>query len=191
MHCTDQLFCPPPLSLKKKKKKVVDVNLQKRTFVGIQFLIWTGGSWIKNNGKNFFVSLKPMKPSGKVILFFSRDYSFFSLTIIIICHGGMGLYIDACLRNQLIQLRKLEFWKSCLVNIGLSCTEWILIISKACLHLRFLLWLNFLHLFRPDLTFCYMNLTPPKKKKKQCIVFTRYKPLVDVLRLITNLLQAH
>ena len=110
MHCTDQLFCPPPLSLKKKKKKkVVDVNLRKRTFVGIQFLIWTGGSWIKNNGKNFFVSLKPMKPSGKVILFFSRDYSFFSLTIIIICHGGMGLYIDACLRNQLIQLRKLEF----------------------------------------------------------------------------------
>ena len=79
----------------------------------------------------------------------------------------MGLYIDACLRNQLIQLRKLEFWKSCLVNIGLSCTEWILIISKACLHLRFLLWLNFLHLFRPDLTFYYMNLTPPIKKKKK------------------------
>lgn len=43
-----------------------------------------------------------MKPSGKVILFFSRDYLFFSLTIIIIiiCHGGMGLYVDACLRNQ-------------------------------------------------------------------------------------------
>ena len=159
MHCTDQLFCPPPLSLK-KKKKVVDVNLQKRTFVGIQFVIWTGGSWIKNNGKNFFVSLKPMKPSGKVILFFSRDYLFFSLTIII-CHGGMGLYIDACLWNQLIQLRKLEFWKSCLVNIGLSCTEWILIKSKACLHLRFLLWPNFLHLFRPDLTFCYMTSEPP------------------------------
>ncbi|XP_030934954.1 alpha-glucan water dikinase 2 isoform X1 [Quercus lobata] len=46
--------------------QVVDVNLQKRTFVGIQFVIWTGGSWIKNNGKNFFVSLKPMKPSGKI-----------------------------------------------------------------------------------------------------------------------------
>ncbi|KAK7858548.1 alpha-glucan water dikinase 2, partial [Quercus suber] len=39
---------------------------QKRTFVGIQFVIWTGGSWIKNNGKNFFVSLKPMKASGKI-----------------------------------------------------------------------------------------------------------------------------
>lgn len=71
--------------------------------MGIQFVIWTGGSWIKNNGKIFFVSLKPMKPRGKVILFFSRDYLFFSLTIIIIiiiCHGGMGLYVDACLRNQ-------------------------------------------------------------------------------------------
>lgn len=46
--------------------QVVDVNLQKRNFVGIQFVIWAGGSWIKNNGTNFFVDLKPMKPSGKV-----------------------------------------------------------------------------------------------------------------------------
>ncbi|XP_043712180.1 alpha-glucan water dikinase 2 isoform X2 [Telopea speciosissima] len=37
----------------------VDINLQQRDFLGVQFVIWSGGSWIKNNGSNFFVSLKP------------------------------------------------------------------------------------------------------------------------------------
>ena len=50
------------------EKKLVDVNLQQRKFVGIQFVIWSGGTWIKNNGANFFVALQPMLPSGKVIL---------------------------------------------------------------------------------------------------------------------------
>ncbi|XP_042499826.1 alpha-glucan water dikinase 2-like [Macadamia integrifolia] len=36
----------------------VDINLQQRDFLGVQFVIWSGGSWIKNNGSNFFVSLK-------------------------------------------------------------------------------------------------------------------------------------
>ncbi|XP_021284061.1 alpha-glucan water dikinase 2 isoform X3 [Herrania umbratica] len=42
--------------------KLVDINLQQRKFVGIQFVIWSGGSWIKNNGANFFVALQPMQP---------------------------------------------------------------------------------------------------------------------------------
>ncbi|ESR61611.1 hypothetical protein CICLE_v10017434mg [Citrus x clementina] len=46
--------------------QMVDINLQKRKFVGIQFVIWSGGSWIKNNGENFFVGLLPMDPKDKV-----------------------------------------------------------------------------------------------------------------------------
>ncbi|XVF36561.1 hypothetical protein REPUB_Repub19eG0068200 [Reevesia pubescens] len=46
--------------------QLVDVNLQRRKFFGIQFVIWSGGSWIKNNAANFFVALQPMTPSGKV-----------------------------------------------------------------------------------------------------------------------------
>ncbi|KAF7817051.1 alpha-glucan water dikinase 2 isoform X1 [Senna tora] len=49
--------------------QVVDVNLQSRNFVGIQFVIWTGGFWIKNNGANFFAGLKQNNPSGR----FSQD----------------------------------------------------------------------------------------------------------------------
>ncbi|XP_039049997.1 alpha-glucan water dikinase 2 [Hibiscus syriacus] len=46
--------------------QLVDINLQKRNFVGIQFVIWSGGSWIKNNGANFYVPEQPVLPSGKV-----------------------------------------------------------------------------------------------------------------------------
>ncbi|TYG69573.1 hypothetical protein ES288_D05G241500v1 [Gossypium darwinii] len=46
--------------------QLVDVNLQKRNFVGIQFVIWCGGSWIKNNGGNFFVALQRVLPIRKV-----------------------------------------------------------------------------------------------------------------------------
>ncbi|KAK0576162.1 hypothetical protein LWI29_013035 [Acer saccharum] len=46
--------------------QVVDINLQKRSFMGIQFLIWWGGSWIKNNGANFIIVLNTMNPNGKV-----------------------------------------------------------------------------------------------------------------------------
>ncbi|KAK2659965.1 hypothetical protein Ddye_006498 [Dipteronia dyeriana] len=49
-----------------QKKKVVDINLQKRSFMGIQFLIWWGGSWIKNNGSNFNVVLNTMNPIEKI-----------------------------------------------------------------------------------------------------------------------------
>ncbi|KAA8528379.1 hypothetical protein F0562_035734 [Nyssa sinensis] len=44
----------------------VDINLKQRKLVGIQFIIWSGGSWIKNNSANFFVGLDPMNLSGKV-----------------------------------------------------------------------------------------------------------------------------
>lgn len=53
------------------KQKVVDVNLQKRKLVGIQFVIWSGGSWIKNNGANFFVGLHPVDPNEMVIFIHS------------------------------------------------------------------------------------------------------------------------
>ncbi|KAK8354631.1 hypothetical protein V6Z12_A05G233300 [Gossypium hirsutum] len=46
--------------------QLVDVNLQKRNIVGIQFVIWCGGSWIKNNGGNFFVALQRVLPIRKV-----------------------------------------------------------------------------------------------------------------------------
>ncbi|KAK8298119.1 hypothetical protein V6Z12_D05G233800 [Gossypium hirsutum] len=46
--------------------QLVDVNLQKRNFVGTQFVIWCGGSWIKNNGGNFFVALQRVLPIRKV-----------------------------------------------------------------------------------------------------------------------------
>ncbi|XP_028802230.1 alpha-glucan water dikinase 2 isoform X2 [Neltuma alba] len=49
--------------------QVIDVNLQKRNFVGIQFVIWTGGFWIKNSGKNFFAELKRNNPTER----FSQD----------------------------------------------------------------------------------------------------------------------
>ncbi|XP_077218318.1 phosphoglucan, water dikinase isoform X2 [Tasmannia lanceolata] len=40
--------------------QVVDINLQRRDFAGVPFIIWSGGSWIKNNGSNFYISLKSM-----------------------------------------------------------------------------------------------------------------------------------
>lgn len=46
--------------------QVVDINLRHRNFIGIQFVIWSNGSWVKHNGANFFVGLKTMNPSGKV-----------------------------------------------------------------------------------------------------------------------------
>ncbi|KAI9097467.1 hypothetical protein K1719_025238 [Acacia pycnantha] len=49
--------------------QVIDVNLEKRNFVGIQFVIWTGGVWIKNSGANFFAELKRNNPTER----FSQD----------------------------------------------------------------------------------------------------------------------
>ncbi|KAF8404738.1 hypothetical protein HHK36_009627 [Tetracentron sinense] len=40
----------------------VHINLQQSDFVGISFVLWSGGSWIKNNGSNFSIGLKPMNP---------------------------------------------------------------------------------------------------------------------------------
>ncbi|KAG8654882.1 hypothetical protein MANES_05G189000v8 [Manihot esculenta] len=54
------------ISTRKGSFQIVDINLQQRNFFGIQFVIWTGGSWIKNNGANFSVLLKSINPSGKV-----------------------------------------------------------------------------------------------------------------------------
>ncbi|KAF6166769.1 hypothetical protein GIB67_005645 [Kingdonia uniflora] len=42
--------------------QLVDINLHRREFVGIQFIIWSGESWIKNNGSNFSFDLKPVIP---------------------------------------------------------------------------------------------------------------------------------
>ncbi|KAK9163424.1 hypothetical protein Syun_004326 [Stephania yunnanensis] len=39
----------------------VDINLQRKDFMGIQFILWTAGIWMKNKGSNFVVGLKPIK----------------------------------------------------------------------------------------------------------------------------------
>lgn len=44
----------------------IDINLQQKNLVGIQFVIWSAGSWINNKGTNFFVGLNPSSPTGKV-----------------------------------------------------------------------------------------------------------------------------
>lgn len=38
----------------------MDINLEQKEFVGIPFVLWSGGTWIKNNGSNFYISLKSM-----------------------------------------------------------------------------------------------------------------------------------
>ncbi|MBA0566033.1 hypothetical protein Golob_010883, partial [Gossypium lobatum] len=72
-------LAPPSDMLPEKSKMVVGAcqtyftektvggrPFQKRNFVGIQFVIWCGGSWIKNNGGNFFVALQRVLPIRKV-----------------------------------------------------------------------------------------------------------------------------
>ncbi|KAH9746635.1 alpha-glucan water dikinase 2 [Citrus sinensis] len=62
---------PPPDMLPEKSKMVAgacqtyftDIATARGSF---QFVIWSGGSWIKNNGENFFVGLHPMDPKDKV-----------------------------------------------------------------------------------------------------------------------------
>eukprot|EP00257_Ricinus_communis_P020529 XP_015579774.1 LOW QUALITY PROTEIN: alpha-glucan water dikinase 2 [Ricinus communis] len=54
------------ISTGKGSFQLVDINLQQRSFLGVQFVIWTGGSWIKDNGANFVVLLKSNNPSDKV-----------------------------------------------------------------------------------------------------------------------------
>ncbi|RDY04427.1 Alpha-glucan water dikinase 2, partial [Mucuna pruriens] len=49
------------------------VDSWKRNFAGIQFVICTGGYWIKNNGANFFAELKPINPTEKPCIQFTRD----------------------------------------------------------------------------------------------------------------------
>lgn len=39
----------------------VDINLKGRNLVGIQFVLWSGGLWLKDNGSNFRISLKSVK----------------------------------------------------------------------------------------------------------------------------------
>lgn len=58
--------------------QLVDINLQRRKFAGIQFVIWSGGSWINNNGANFFVGLNSYSPNGKV---FSTLFSLFFIVV--------------------------------------------------------------------------------------------------------------
>jgi len=48
-------------------EKFIDINLKRGGFVGIQFVIWSGGYWVNNNGANFVVNLKSAdSTSGKV-----------------------------------------------------------------------------------------------------------------------------
>ncbi|XXG55807.1 hypothetical protein AAC387_Pa03g3394 [Persea americana] len=47
-------------STEKGSFQFVDINLQQKEFMGIPFVLWSGGTWIKNNGSNFYISLKSM-----------------------------------------------------------------------------------------------------------------------------------
>ncbi|KAG5541915.1 hypothetical protein RHGRI_021667 [Rhododendron griersonianum] len=73
------LMQAPPMDIMPENSKLLDAAcqtyfmdisngkgfFQQRRFLGIQFIIWSGGSWIKNNGANFCVGLNSIT-SGKV-----------------------------------------------------------------------------------------------------------------------------
>ncbi|KAF9608229.1 hypothetical protein IFM89_008184 [Coptis chinensis] len=42
-----------------------DIDLQRRNFTAIQFILWDGGSWIKNNGLNFCAVLNEIQTEGE------------------------------------------------------------------------------------------------------------------------------
>ncbi|EOA18356.1 hypothetical protein CARUB_v10006877mg [Capsella rubella] len=63
------------MSSREYSYQFIDINLKRGGFVGIQFVIWSGGYWVNNNGANFVVNLKSVastrgKPNvdGKYIL---------------------------------------------------------------------------------------------------------------------------
>ncbi|CAN0838714.1 Alpha-glucan water dikinase 2 [Linum grandiflorum] len=82
--CSGEWLAPPAAILPEKSKlvpgacqtyfteiatangffQVVDINMHQHKFEGIQFVIWTGGSWIKNNGVNFSVNLIAINVGG-------------------------------------------------------------------------------------------------------------------------------
>lgn len=70
--------------------QLVDINLQQRKYAGIQFVIWSGGSWINNNGANFFVGLNSYSPSQKVFPILFSQF-FMVLTVLIVPHGSKTL----------------------------------------------------------------------------------------------------
>ncbi|WOL20108.1 alpha-glucan water dikinase 2 isoform X2 [Canna indica] len=48
-----------------KQFQYVDINLKGRLLLGMQFVLWSGGSWIKNNGSNFYIGLKSVELAGE------------------------------------------------------------------------------------------------------------------------------
>ncbi|CAA7037335.1 unnamed protein product [Microthlaspi erraticum] len=46
------------MSSREHSYQIVDINFKRSGFIGIQFVIWSGGYWINNNGANFAVNLK-------------------------------------------------------------------------------------------------------------------------------------
>ncbi|ESQ54882.1 hypothetical protein EUTSA_v10024230mg [Eutrema salsugineum] len=55
------------MSSREHSYQFVDINFKRSGFVGIQFVIWSGGYWVNNNGANFAVNLKSSdSTSGKL-----------------------------------------------------------------------------------------------------------------------------
>ncbi|KAG7617165.1 Alpha-glucan water dikinase 2 [Arabidopsis thaliana] len=55
------------MSSREHSYQFIDINLKRGGFVGIQFVIWSGGYWVNNNGANFVVNLKSAdSTSGKL-----------------------------------------------------------------------------------------------------------------------------
>ncbi|XP_064981720.1 alpha-glucan water dikinase 2 isoform X6 [Musa acuminata AAA Group] len=48
-----------------KQFQYVDINLRGRHLLGVQFVLWSGGSWLKNNGSNFYIGLKSLEQAGE------------------------------------------------------------------------------------------------------------------------------
>ncbi|XP_064939087.1 alpha-glucan water dikinase 2-like isoform X6 [Musa acuminata AAA Group] len=48
-----------------KQFQYVDINLRGGHLLGVQFVLWSGGSWLKNNGSNFYIGLKSLEQAGE------------------------------------------------------------------------------------------------------------------------------
>ncbi|XP_010520833.1 PREDICTED: alpha-glucan water dikinase 2 isoform X2 [Tarenaya hassleriana] len=54
------------ISSREGSYQFVDINFKRGGFAGIQFVIWSSGSWINNNGSNFSVNMKSSDSGGNI-----------------------------------------------------------------------------------------------------------------------------
>ncbi|ERN14344.1 hypothetical protein AMTR_s00033p00208970, partial [Amborella trichopoda] len=49
-------------------QQCLDINLRQTEFIGLHFILWSGGTWIKNEGSNFYINLKLSVGDGKGVV---------------------------------------------------------------------------------------------------------------------------